>query len=183
MERKILIAMVLLAAGSLLWVFEFMDRENNGETFAQKTNLDIKSDECIEFDKSDILPILDPTKSVHQRSVTSYVLRPGYDSPKSVEKLLVTIEQPVCDLTSLKSCEQKRMHQLQQADATTVSIESLQVQLTSNWPQEYEVLYKRMSGDWTDLEAHFREMERDGQVFIKTSWQGEEREPRTPPSI
>ena len=183
MERKILIAMVLLAAGSLLWVFQFIDKENNGETFAQKTNLDFKSDECVKFDKSDILPILDPTKAVHRQSVSSYVLRPDNASPESVEKFLVTIEQPVCDLTSLKSCEQKRMQQLQQADATTVSIESLQLQLSSNWPQEYEVLYQRMSGDWADLEAHFREMERDGQVFIKTSWQGEEREPKTAPSI
>ncbi len=183
MERKILIAMVLLAAGSLLWVFQFIDQENNGETFAQKTNLDIKSDECIKFDKSDILPILDPTKAFHRQSVTSYVLRPGYDSPQSVEKFLVTIEQPVCAINSLQSCEQKRRHQLQQADAFTVSIESLQLQLTNNWPQEYEVHYQRMSGDWTDLEAHLREVDIDGQVFIRTSWQGEQREPKTPPSI
>lgn len=167
MEKKILIILMLVAASSLLWVFHFMGRDAGSDNFMQKANLEIDHKGCqTETSSRDVLTVLKPGFAVHQNEHTSYVLRPESASPQSVEKLRLTIEQPVCPLPASSSCERKRIDRLQSSDVAHFSIESIQVQPSEEWPEEYEFIYQRLRGNWSDLEASvFDETRNEGPLM------------------
>lgn len=182
MEKKIFIVLMLVAASSLLWVFHFMGRSAASENFMQRANLEIDSDGCQkEMSSKDVLTVLKPGFAVHHNERTSYVLRPESASPHSVEKLRLTIEQPVCPLPTTNSCERKRIDHLQASDSPQFSIESLQVQPSQQWPEEYEFVYQRMRGNWSDLEASVHNQSED--PFMEAVRQTLSAQPKTAGSI
>lgn len=155
MEKKILVALTLLAGVSLLWVFQFLGREGVENDFMRQTELQMdganNSESTVPLDLS--LDYLRPGFAVHRKQQTNYVLREGDGVARGVDKVVLTVEKPTQPLPAVTSCEQKRIKNLQNTEPPRFCIQSLQVQPSKEWPNEYEVIFQRLRGNWSDLEA------------------------------
>lgn len=183
MEKKVLIALIFIAATSLLWVFHFMGRESQANPFVQKGNT-ITTDQLCQKDSApaEILTVLKPGFAVHENTHTSYVLRsdePGVGA-ESVEKVRLVIEQPTEPRPAATECEQRKIEKLRPSDEPYFSIETLKVLPSKEWPEEYEFLYQRWRGTWSDLEA-FRFEPVNSKSH--TNWGVHSPDAKTPPSI
>lgn len=155
LEKKILLVLTLIAGVSLLWVFEFLGRERAQNDFTHESGL--QDEEAMGFEQnSAYVPAVDylkPGHAVHRQERTNFVLREGVGAAEGVDKLTLTIEKPVKPLPAVTSCEQKRIDNLHRSETPQFCIQSLQVQPSKEWPNEYEIIFQRLRGDWSDLEA------------------------------
>ena len=97
MEKKSLITLVVIATSSLLWVFNFLGRDNVSDDFTRQAQLQINSEECEKSTSktcTETLPSLKPGFATHEQTQTSYVLRPDQSVADGVEQVRLTIEQP-----------------------------------------------------------------------------------------
>lgn len=155
MEKKILVALTLLAGVSLVWVFQFLGREGVENDFMHQTELQMESVRDTESLAPLDLPLdyLRPGFAVHREEQTNYVLRQGDGVAQGVDKVVLTVDKPIMPLPAATSCEQKRIKNLQNTEPPRFCIQSLQVQPSKEWPNEYEVIFQRLRGNWSDLEA------------------------------
>jgi len=170
MEKKSLISLVVIAALSLLWVFNFLGRDNVSDDFTQQASLQINSEECQKSTSkscSETLLSLKPGFAIHQHTQTSYVLRPDQPGADGLERVRLTIEQPTSPLPAATSCEQKKIDQFQSTEKPQFSIESLQVQPSRDLPDGYEFFYQRLQGNWEDFQARSQESAVNRNRFIE----------------
>lgn len=169
MEKKILIGLSLIAAFCLVWVFLFLSQENTSD-FTQRAHLEAEVEPCSENSSSPCPagPLLQPGFATYVTEQTSYVLRPEQAGADRVEKMRVQVGQPTAPLPASTGCEQKRIKQLQAKDAPGFMVESMRVQRTGSWPEEYEIYYQRLEGSWSDLEASLHPLNAQDKLFLET---------------
>lgn len=155
MEKKILVALTLLAGVSLIWVFQFLGREGVENDFMHQSELQMEGvkDEGAFVPCDARLDYLRPGVAIHREEQTNYVLREGDGVAHGVDKVVLTVEKPTSPLPAANSCEQKRIKTLQNTESPSFCIQSLQVQPSKEWPDEYEVIFQRLRGNWSELEA------------------------------
>lgn len=183
MEKKILITLIIIAASSLLWVFHFMGRDNGSNNFMQKVNLEVREETCQRDSATPaVLTLLKPGFAVHQNTHTSYVLRSEHTDTERLEKVRLTIEQPTSPQPAATECEQRRIDKLRSPEVPHFCIESLKVQPSENLPDEYEFIYQRWRGNWSDLEALMPDKVKDGNSS-RPVWGSFSPDVKSPPSI
>lgn len=185
MEKKILIALIFIAATSLLWVFHFMGRDSDAQNFMTETQLEIDHSPCQkDMPTTEIMTLLKPGFAVHQSNHTSYVLRSEQTAPEKLEKVRLTIEQPTSPRPAATECEQKRIDNLKHSEEPHFCIETLQIQPSKIWPEEYEFHYQRWRGNWSDLEVSNPEVTPDSNKDSQQpEWGTYSPHIKTPPSI
>ncbi len=183
MEKKFLIALIFIAATSLLWVFHFMGRDTLANPFVEKGS-DAMTEHLCQNDSApaELLQVLKPGFAVHENTHTRYVLRDHSGvGAESVEKVRVVIEQPSAPRPAATECEQRKIDKLKHTtDEPHFCIESLKVLPSKDWPDEYEFLYQRWRGTWSDLEAFIAEPADDKK---HTNWGAHSPNVKSPPSI
>jgi hypothetical protein len=183
MEKKLLITATLLAATSLFWVFHFLGRDVSNNHFTGQTEMEMRQEECPKHEINPLLlPMLTSGYAVAEQTHTSYVIRHGKKGVDQIEQVRLTVEKPSCTVSTIKECK-KRSHFLPVLEKPRFSIETLQVQLSNEMPGEYEFIYQRLRGNWSDLEAHLRDSRKEDFTIFPATWQEITIDPKTPPSI
>ncbi len=185
MEKKILIALIVIAATSLLWVFHFMGRDSGDHNFMTHTDLEMNEKPCQKDTPStEIMTLLKPGFAVHQNTHTSYVLRSERSATELVERVRLTIEQPTSPRPAVTECEQKRIDQFRHSEEPHFCIETLQINPSKLWPAEYEFHYQRWRGNWSDLEvSNIESVPRENMDSQNPDWGTYSPNVKSPPSI
>jgi hypothetical protein len=146
MEKKLILAFVLVAALSLVWVFSFMCR-NEHQTDFTASNMSLYAPAKSELAKAKSVNLTDNELEIGQTEISNIVSNPETGIEK-IEKVRVTVKNSNTVGSSKINANSGDVKGLKSNDALNFCIETFQLQPSNKWLNEYEFNYKRIRGNF-----------------------------------
>ncbi len=145
MEKKLILAFIVLATFSLVWVFSYMCR-NEHQTDFTATNPNLYSAPGTEDNNTTGLPASQVSYREFGRMEFTCCAH-SIDEPRiqKMEKVRVSVKNP--NPVQHKKSDANEVKGMKANDAFNFCIESFQISPSSKWLNEYEFNYKRIRGN------------------------------------